>query len=146
MSRNQVRLQIESSKPFAGGMAFGDAGSYEWLQGKVHCAIDPDEPGLPYICDLSLAPRNADGLVEFSSTLDIVKPVEITRGNRRIFYEFSNRGGKAMLGLNYGRGADWTSPEIAGDGFLMRHGLHLRLVGLARRPHRPRQQLRRLPA
>jgi Alpha/beta hydrolase domain len=122
MSRNQVRLQIESSKPFAGGVAFGDAGPYEWLQGKAHYAIDPDEPGLPYICDVDLAPCNAEGLVEFSSTLDIVKPVEIMRGNRRLFYEFSNRGGKAMLGLNYGRGADWTSPEIAGDGFLMRQG------------------------
>jgi hypothetical protein len=122
MSRNQVRLQIESSKKFAGGIAFADVGPYEWLQGKVHYAIDPAEPGLPYICDLDLAPRNFEGLVEFSSTVDIVKPVEITRGNRRIFYEFSNRGGKAMLGLNYGRGADWTSPDIAGDGFLMRQG------------------------
>jgi Alpha/beta hydrolase domain len=123
MSRNQLRIEIDSTEPFAGGTSFGDAGPYEWLRGTVHYAIDPDEEGLPYICDLDLAPRNDDGLVEFSSTIDIVKPVDLDKGNRRVFYEFSNRGGKSMItGFNYGRGTDWKAPEYAGDGFLMRLG------------------------
>jgi hypothetical protein len=37
--------------------------------------------------------------------LDIVKPVEPSRGNRRILYEFSNRGNRGLMGFNYGRGA-----------------------------------------
>ena len=68
MTRNQVRIEIERTDPFAGGASFGDIGPYEWLQGTVHQAIDPNEPALPYVCDLDLAPRNADGLVEFTST------------------------------------------------------------------------------
>jgi hypothetical protein len=118
MARNQVRLDIERREPFAGGSSFGTTGPYERLFGKVHFAIDPDEKGLPSIVDLDLAPRNAQGLVEFSATLDIIKPAEPGRGNRRILYEFSNRGNRGLLGFNYGRGADLSRPEYAGDGFL----------------------------
>ena len=120
---NQVRLDIQRREPFAGGASFGDTGPYERLLGKAHFAIDPEEDGLPYIVDLELAPRNAEGLVEFSGTLDIVKPVDAAKGNRRLLYEFSNRGGRgAITGFNYGRGTDMTSPDYAGDGFLMRQG------------------------
>jgi hypothetical protein len=122
-SRNRVRLDIQRRTPFAGGLAFGSTGPYERLLGRVHFAIDPAEPGLPSICDLDLAPRNRDGLVEFSATLDIIKPVDPARGNRRLLYEFSNRGNRGVItGFNYGRGADLASPEYAGDGFLMRLG------------------------
>jgi hypothetical protein len=116
MARNQVWLDIERREPFAGGGAFGDTGAYERLLGKVHYAIDPHEKGLPYIVDLDLAPRNAQGLIEFAATLDILKPVEPDRGNRRILYEFSNRGNRGLMNFNYGRGTDMSRPEYAGDG------------------------------
>ncbi|HLF76460.1 MAG TPA: alpha/beta hydrolase domain-containing protein, partial [Dehalococcoidia bacterium] len=123
MPKNQVRLEITRREPFAGGVAFGDTGPYERLLGKAHFAIDPDEESLPYICDLDLAPRNAAGLVEFSGTLDIVKPIDLDKGNRRLLYEFSNRGGRSTInGFNYGRGLDMSKPDYAGDGFLMRQG------------------------
>src|SRR6266545_2541668 len=123
MPKNQIRLEITRREPFAGGTSFGDTGSYERLLGKAHFAIDPGESGLPYICDLDLAPRNAEGMVEFSATLDIVKPVDLDKGNRRILYEFSNRGNRsAITGFNYGRGLDMSKPEYAGDGFIMRQG------------------------
>jgi hypothetical protein len=122
MARNLIRLELER-RPFAGGRTFGDVGAYEWLAGKAYYTIDPNEPGLPYICDLDLAPRNRDGLVEFAGTVDIVKPVDLGRGNRRVLYEFSNRGGRAAItGFNYGKGRDLANPESAGDGFLMRQG------------------------
>jgi hypothetical protein len=130
MSRNQVRLEIARCEPFAGGKSFGDRGPYERLLGKAHFAIAPHEPGLPFICDLDLAPCNADGLVEFAATLDIVKPVDLGRGNRRVLYEFSNRGRRAAItGLNYGEGNDMRSPRYAGDGFLMRQGYTVVLSG-----------------
>jgi hypothetical protein len=122
MSRNHIRLDV-ARKEFAGGQAFGDTGPYERLHGKVHFAIDPNEPGLPWICDLDLAPRNSQGLVEFAATLDIIKPVDMARGNHRLLFEFSNRGGRAAItGFNYGKGQDMSKPEYAGDGFLMRLG------------------------
>ena len=123
MARNQVGIAIERREPFAGGREFGDTGAYEWLAGKVSYAIDPAEKGLPYICDLDLAPRNQQGLVEFASTIDIVKPVDLQRGNRRVLYEFSNRGGRAAItAFNYGKGRDLANPEVAGDGLLMNQG------------------------
>ncbi len=125
MAGNQIRLEIERREPFAGGGSFGDTGPYERLFGKVHFAIDPEEQGLPNIVDLELAPRNSQGLVEFSGTLDIIKPVDLDRGNQRIFYEFSNRGNRGLLGFNYGVGTDMSKPEYAGDGFLMRQGYTL---------------------
>jgi alpha/beta hydrolase family protein len=129
MAKNKVTLDLAQAVPFAGGGSFGDTGPYERLLGKAHFAIDPDEEGLPYVVDLDLAPRNAEGLVEFSATLDIIKPVDISKGNRRVLYEFSNRGNRGLMGFNYGRGADITSPEYAGDGFLMRHGYTLMWSG-----------------
>jgi hypothetical protein len=123
MGRNQIRLEIGQREPFAGGASFGDTGPYERLLGRVHFAIDPKERDLPWICDLDLAPVNGEGLVEFSATLDIVKPVELSGGNRRVLYEFSNRGNRSSFGtFNYGRGQDMSNPIYAGDGFLMRHG------------------------
>jgi hypothetical protein len=123
VARNKVRIEVEKTQPVADGQSFGDTGPYEWLAGKAHYAIDPSEEGLPYICDLDLAPRNGDGMVEFSGTFDIVKPVDLERGNRRLLYEFSNRGGRAAISaFNYGKGRDLTNPEASGDGFLMRRG------------------------
>ena len=122
MPKNKVRLDIERHEPFAGGREF-DTGPYERLLGKAYYAVDPDEKDLPYICDLDLAPRNSEGMVEFSGTLDIVKPVDPERGSKKLLYEFSNRGGRAAVsGFNYGKGRDMTKPEVAGDGFLMDQG------------------------
>ena len=125
MPKNQIRIEL-ARKVFAGDVSFGNTGAYERLLGKAHFAIDPAEPNLPWICDLDLAPRNAAGLVEFSARLDIVKPVDLARGNRRILFEFSNRGGRSMVtGLNFGKGKNLAAAEHAGDGFLMRQGYTL---------------------
>jgi hypothetical protein len=125
MASNQIRIEL-TKKAFAGGQSFGKTGPYERLLGKVYFAIDPKEKNLPFICDLDLAPRNAQGLVEFSATLDIIKPVDISKGSKRMLFEFSNRGGRAILpGFNFGKGKDLSKPEVAGDGFLMRHGYSL---------------------
>lgn len=125
MAENQVRLEIENKGPFAGGVSFGDTGPYERLYGKAHFAIDPEEKGLPDIVDLDLAARNGQGQIEFAVTLDIIKPVDLDKGNKRIFYEFSNRGGRSLMGFNFGVGTDMSTPEYAGDGFLMRQGYTL---------------------
>ena len=76
MASTKVRLNVERRESFAEGAAFGDTGPYERLLGKVEFAIDPEEPGLPFIVDLDLAPRNAEGLVEFQADFEILKPVE----------------------------------------------------------------------
>src|SRR6185295_124641 len=109
MSRNQIHIEFVSKTPFAGGKSFDNVGSYERLLGTASFAIDPNEKDLPFICDLEFAPRNPEGLVEFKTVLDIVKPVEMSRGNRRVLFDFSNRGGRgAFIRLNDGGGPDLT--------------------------------------
>jgi hypothetical protein len=104
-------------------MSFGNTGPYERLLGTASFAIDPDEKDLPFIVDLDLVPRNAEGLVEFKTVLDIVKPVDMSRGNRRVLCDFSNRGGRgAFTRLNDGGGPDLSKESYAGNGFLNRLG------------------------
>jgi hypothetical protein len=123
MSRSEIRLELESKSAFAGGKSFGNVGPYERLLGMASFAIDPDEKDLPFICDLEFAPRNSDGLVEFKTVLDIVKPVDLGRGNRKLLFDFSNRGGRgAFTRLNDGGGADLSKESYAGSGFLNRQG------------------------
>ncbi len=83
----------------------------------------PGERNLPFVADLDLAPRNAEGLVEFKAVLDIVKPVDLNRGNRRLLCDFSNRGNRgAFTRLNDGGGSDLSKESYAGNGFLNRLG------------------------
>jgi hypothetical protein len=122
MSGNQIGLEFESKTPFAGGKSFGNVGPYERLLGMAHFAIDPNEKDLPFVCDLKFAPRNADGLVEFKAVLDIVKPVDMSKSNRKLLFDFSNRGGRgAFTRLNDG-GGDYSKESCAGNGFLNRQG------------------------
>ncbi len=122
MSRNQIHIEFESKSPFGGGASFGNTGPYERLLGMVSFAIDPDEKNLPFVCDLEFAPRNPDGLVEFKAVLDIVKPVDLSRGNRKLLFDFSNRGGRgAFTRLNDG-GGDYSKASAAGNGFLNKQG------------------------
>ncbi len=81
-----TRLQIDRRETVLGGKPFGAAGPYEKLIGTVHFALDPALPQNLSIVDLTLAPRNAQGLVEFSADFYLLKPVDPARGNGRVFY------------------------------------------------------------
>ena len=116
-------LEITKRTRFASGESFGDVGSYELLEGTAHYAVDPLHTRNQAITDLELAPRNAVGLVEFSSDFAMLQPVNMDRGNRRILFDVVNRGRKTALTLNSVPTAnDATAPLEAGNGYLMRRG------------------------
>ena len=126
-----VRLEIQRREPILSGKPFGGAGSYEKLVGKVHFALDPKLAINKSIVDLDLAPRNAQGEVEFTADFFMLKPVDPKMGNHRLFYEVGNRGGKSMLryfqkAMNTG---DPTSAQEIGDGALMNEGWTLLWMG-----------------
>ena len=126
-----VRLRIERREVILNGRAFGAAGPYEKLIGKVDFGLDPSLPRNGEIVDLTLAPRNARGEVEASADFYMLKPVDPRRGNGRLFYEVGNRGGKAML-ATYQKAAgspDPTTEAQFGDGALMRQGFTLLWMG-----------------
>ena len=119
-----MQLDITSRFPFAGGASFGDAGPYEVLIGRARYAVDPAHPGQAPITDIALAPRGPDGMVHFAGDVTIVRPVDAARGNRRIFFDWGNRGNKrAIQYFNDAPGSnDPRTLAHAGNGFLMRRG------------------------
>jgi hypothetical protein len=60
--------------------------------------IDPRNPLNQGIVDLDKAPRNADGLVEYSYDVHILKPVDLAKGNGVLTYEVNNRGNRIVYG------------------------------------------------
>ena len=120
----QIRLQIHTRTPFADGIAFGNVGPYEKLVGRVDFAVHPDSPAFSSVVDIEHAPRNADGLVEYSTDFFMLKPTDMSKGNRRLVYDVNNRGTKLLVHfLNDAPQVDNPdTPEDAGNGFLMRRG------------------------
>ena len=126
-----VRLRIERRELILDGRAFGAAGPYEKLVGKVDFGLDPSLPRNADIVDLKLAPRNGRGEVEASADFYMLKPVDPRRSNGRLFYEVGNRGGKSML-QTFQKAAgspDPTKESEFGDGALMRQGFVLLWMG-----------------
>ena len=114
---------IRDRAPFANGHIFGDTGAYEQLDGIVHFAVDPNHTANETIADLGLAPRNPDGLVEFSSDFRILRPVDPELGNRRILLDVPNRGKPlALRNINSAPEVTPDAPMDPGNGFLMRQG------------------------
>src|SRR6185436_19132198 len=100
-------LQVLERANVVAGKPFGAAGAYERIVAKAFFAVDPKLPANRIITDLRYAPTNAEGLVEFSADLYMLKPVDPARGNGTILFEVSNRGGRGLLSMfNYGAQAD----------------------------------------
>jgi len=105
--------------------------AYERIVGKVRFAVDPKLAPNRIIADLDLAPKNAQGLVEFSADVYILQPKDPAKSNGTALLEISNRGGKSLLSLfDFGRGSQ--DPRIAeefGDNFLLDQGFTLVWIG-----------------
>src|SRR5918996_623431 len=84
-----------SESPTFDGRMFGPNGSvgqYEKLRGKAYGEVDPADPRNAVITDLTLAPRNARGKVEYSMDIFILKPIDLKKGNHKLLLDFNNRG------------------------------------------------------
>jgi hypothetical protein len=102
---------------------------YEKIIGTIHFAVDPKDPHNRLVVDLDKAPVNAQGRVEFSSDLYILRP-KAPRGNGAALVDILNRGNKVVLnGFNRGGLPDPASDDDLGDRFLMRFGYTLVWVG-----------------
>ena len=123
--------RVES--PAFGGTPFGEAGPYEKVVGRAFGEVDPRDPRNAVIVDINLAPRNARGMVEYSTDIYILRPVDASKGNHRVFFEINNRGNNFSFGLLNNAPAavvnDPTTVVDAGNGFLMRQGYTIVLGG-----------------
>ena len=116
---------ISSRQIVADGRDFGDVGPYEQLDGTAYFAVDPDHARNGGITDLHLGPRDANGLVNFSADIRILKPVDTQRGNRRLLLDVPNRGRRPVLRLFNDATSSWAAPSgpmDLGSAFLLHKG------------------------
>jgi hypothetical protein len=110
-----VRIVIdERLSPAYDGRLFGGAGAYERLRGHAEGELDPTAPLNAIITDLVMAPRNARGMVEYSATFTLLKPVDMAKSSGVLIYDVPNRGNRLML-----RAFQNGDP---GDGFFFERG------------------------
>ena len=79
------------------GAPFGAAGQYETLAGRAYGELDPNDPHNAIITDIRLAPRNANGKVEYVATFFLVKPIDMSKSSRLMWHDVPNRGGRLTI-------------------------------------------------
>jgi hypothetical protein len=120
-----VALDIQDVELLAGGASFGSAGAYERVVATARGEIDPRDPANRGIALLDKAPRNARGLVEYSTDVFILRPKDPSRSNGRVLFEVNNRGRKmlfAYLGDAVQVTNDLRTLADLGNGFPLRLG------------------------
>jgi hypothetical protein len=99
-----TRIVVEHREsPAFGGQTFGSAGQYEVISGHFFGEIDPKDAHNSIIMDLQFAPRNARGMVEYSATFALSKPIDMSKSNGVLYYTVSNRGRGAPIASDDGR-------------------------------------------
>ncbi len=126
-----VTLDIKQRRTVAGGQSFGDAGAYERIDARATLKIDPAAVGQVDIVDIDHAAHDNDGRVLVETDVQILKPVDLNLGNRRLFVELVNRGNKRCLQFfNDAPGSnDPNTPAQMGNGFLLRRGYTVCWIG-----------------
>ena len=122
-----TRIEITGTEsPTFEGRSFGDVGPYEKLRGRAYGEVDPEDPRNAVITDIELAPRNANGMVEYSMDIYILKPVDLGRGNHKLVIDVNNRGTKRIWQINNSPVMnDPTTAADAGEAFFMERGYTL---------------------
>lgn len=120
----ELYLHIDTREPFAEGETFGTVGPYERLIGRAEVFLDPTSAAYQSVVDIENAPRDEQGRVRYETDFFMLKPVDMARGNRRLFYDVVNRGDKRALQFFNDAAAsnDPATRADAGNGFLMRQG------------------------
>jgi hypothetical protein len=132
-----TRIQISTSEhpvgggvsesPTFGGYSWPGVGQYEKIVGIAYGEVDPRDPQNAVIVDIQLAPKNANGNVEYSFDFYILKPKNLSQGAHKVMYEPPNRGRKTWqsLGRVTSGGNDpgsITNPDELAHAFLMPRG------------------------
>ena len=103
----------KTTRPQFNGQSFGSVGQYEELRGIFTGEIDPNDRRNAVITDIKLAPTNGHGMVQYTATFTLLKPIDMGKASGVLVYGVSNRGGRAL-----GTGMiNVTTAQPAGDGF-----------------------------
>ena len=121
-SAEVVRVDVRSRDDF---------GTHERVIARVHYAVDPTLAANHGIADLTAAPRNAAGKVEFEGDLLLFLPKRPASARGTVFLEVVNRGRDQSLGLMSDARQRDLAPENwnLGDRFLLEQGFTVAFLG-----------------
>ena len=122
-----LRVEIASRADVLNGKAFGDAGAYERIIGRVYFSIPVANARNRQIVDLANAVNLKDDEVEFSSDFVAVRPKDATKGNGSMLLQVPNRGHASRM-TNVEGGDDDLAGE-SGDAWLLRRGFTVVSLG-----------------
>jgi hypothetical protein len=128
-----VKIEISRVEKVFEGMSFGSAGTYEKIVGRALGQADPAHRLNGGIVNLDKASKNGAGQVEYWVDFCLLKPADVSKGNRRLLFDALNRGDKiALIDFNEaprGLGSNDPSSAVdAGNGFLMRQGYSILFI------------------
>jgi hypothetical protein len=117
-----VRIEIRSRSDF---------GTHERIVARVFFAVNPTDAANQTIADITLAPRNAAGLVEFSSDLLYFQPKDASRARGTVFLEAVNRGrDQSLIIMSDARTRDFAPAAWdMGDRFVLQQGFAAAFLG-----------------
>jgi hypothetical protein len=121
------RVEVATRADVLGGRAFGDAGTYERITGKVYFSLAVANPHNHRIVDLANAVNLKNGEVEFSADFVAVRPKDPHKGNGSLLLEVPNRGRARILSLV--DGGDQDLAKDPGDAWLLRRGFTVVSLG-----------------
>ncbi|MEO1999919.1 MAG: hypothetical protein ABGZ17_32145, partial [Planctomycetaceae bacterium] len=119
-----VRFEVvEIETPYFDGRSFGTVGQYEMITARATIAVDPDHAINSGIVDIDLAATNESDRVEAIADVAILRPVDLSKGSGRLFYEVLNRGDKiSFILMNDAPWVDYYQGLDAANGHLMKEG------------------------
>ncbi|MGH6860816.1 MAG: hypothetical protein ACRECY_11195 [Phyllobacterium sp.] len=66
-------------------------GDYKIITGRAFGVLDPKNPLNAVITDIDLAPKNADGLVEYDTKFTLAFPADMSKSSGILWYDIVNR-------------------------------------------------------
>ena len=123
-------IEIREDNLLENGKTFGNIGQYREIKGIAKFILDPNDEYNKKITDIENISTNNQGLVEFSSDIHIMLPLDSSKSNKKIIYDVNNRGNKVMLSQfnSASRGvmvAGVAPEDDIGNDFLMLEGYTL---------------------
>lgn len=112
-------VDVTERKPFQHGKIFPGTGTYEEIHGHAWFKLDPNSKANSRIVDLKYAPRDHEGLVEFSADFVLVRPTKAI--DSTLLYDVNNRGHQVTDSFNFGLDLN-KKPPFVDTGFLQRNG------------------------
>ena len=93
-----VKIVVDAKvSPAFDGASYGAVGHYESFTGRAFGELDPNDPHNATIQDIKLAPRNARGMVEYTASFQIAKPLDLSKSSHLMWHDVPNRGGRVNI-------------------------------------------------